>query len=359
MSRSTAIQHILPHYFIKPADVQISTLGEGVINDTFLAKSPEKCLVLQKINSQVFPDPELLIRNLQVVSKHLQAQVKQRKQRWEDVLLIPTVDGNGFVRDEETNLWRALSYIDNSVSVTKVQTTLQATQTGWALGRFHTKLATLPVQNLANPLPGFHVLSSYLENYDQLNKPVSSSKKVQFCTAITDKYRVAALSLERAANSGKIDKAIIHGDPKIGNILFDRKTGRAVSIIDLDTIGPGYFQHDIGDCLRSICNRSGEENSDDSVTFDMELCRATLEGYFQEAKRLFTATDLEFIYDGILAITFELGLRFFTDYLQGNIYFKCNDPEANLQKALIQFTLFLNVSKNESQIRSLIAKSSM
>ncbi len=164
MSRSTAIQHILPHYFIKPADVQISTLGEGIINDTFLAKSPEKCLVLQKINSQVFPDPELLIRNLQVVSNHLQAQVKQRKQRWEDVLLIPTVDGNGFVRDEETNLWRALSYIDNSVSVTKVQTTLQATQTGWALGRFHTKLATLPVQIFANPLPGFHVLSSYLEN---------------------------------------------------------------------------------------------------------------------------------------------------------------------------------------------------
>ncbi len=353
MRSITAIQHILPHYFVKPADVQISALGEGIINDTFLAKIPQKCLVLQKINGKVFPDPELLIRNLQVVSKHLQTQAKQTEQRWEDVLLIPTENGKGFVRDEENNLWRALSYIDNSISVTKAQTTLQATQTGWALGRFHTKLANLPVPNLANPLPGFHVLSSYLEKYDALDKPVDSSKKVKLCTDIIAKYRVAALSLERAANSGKIEKAIIHGDPKIGNILFDQKTEKAVSIIDLDTIGPGYFQHDIGDCLRSICNKSGEENAEDKVTFDLELCRATLEGYFQEAKTLLTAKDLEFIYDGILAITFELGLRFFTDYLQGNIYFKCNKPEENLQKALIQFTLFLDTSRKEHQIRNI------
>ncbi len=350
------MRHILIHYFTNPAEVNIRVLGEGNINDTFLASSPEQTLVLQRINSLVFPQPERLIHNLQIVSEYLQSYTGQEKQRWQDTVLIPTLAGEGSVKDEENNLWRALSYIDKSISIAEVQNTLQANQTGWALGRFHKKLAGLNVQLLEIPLPGFHLLSSYLDKYDALNHRSSSSKNIQRCRESIASNRMAALSLERAANNGSISTAIIHGDPKIGNILFDKKTGKALSIIDLDTIGPGFFQHDIGDCLRSVCNRGGESNPASTTEFDMVFCQATLKGYLGEAANLLTAVDLEYIYDGIRAITFELGLRFFTDYLQGNVYFKCSTPETNLQKALTQFTLLQDISEKEFHIRSLISE---
>jgi Ser/Thr protein kinase RdoA (MazF antagonist) len=350
------MEHILAHYFEEPATVDVHVLGNGNINDTFLASSPQKSLVLQRINSHVFPHPERLIHNLRLVSNYLQSQINQEKQRWEDAILLPTLSGKWFVRDEKHKLWRALSYVDESVSIAKVQNTLQATQTGWALGRFHNKLSDIEAQQLKVPLPGFHLLSSYLNKYDTLNQSATSSAKIQQCRENIERNRTSALSLERAINKGEITTTITHGDPKIENILFDRETGKAVSIIDLDTIGPGFFQHDIGDCLRSICNRGGETNPAGTIAFDMELCRATLKGYLKEVKELFTVKDLEHIYDGIQAITFELGLRFFTDYLQGNIYFKCTNPEQNLQKALTQFALFQDVSEKKPHIRALVCE---
>ncbi len=353
---SRSIREILPHYFATPTRVQFEALGEGNINNTFLARSPQKTLVLQQINNLVFPDPELLICNLHQVNLHLQGHKHETRQRWEDVLLVPTKNGRNFVRDSDKNLWRALSYIDNSISVTTVQTTLQAKETGWALGRFHTRLATLATHCLAPPLPNFHLLSSYLNIFYALTPTVIASNKVQFCYDFIHKHKNTALILEQAANAGKISKAIIHGDPKIGNILFDQKTGKAVSIIDLDTTGPGFLQHDIGDCLRSICNKTGESSSTNAVEFDLTLCGALLKGYLDEAGSLLTTVDLEYTYNGLQAITFELGLRFFIDYLQGNVYFKCSYFEENLQKALTQFRLFQDILKKESLIRSLMCK---
>jgi len=356
MNKISQIQDVLTHYFTEPAEVNVRVLGEGNINDTFLASSANQTLVLQRINSRVFPHPERLIHNLRLVSKHLQSNTEQKGQRWEDTVLIPTRSGEDSVHDQKNNLWRALSYIDNTISVEKVQSTLQASQTGWVLGRFHKKLSGIEVQRLKSPLPGFHLLSSYLDKYDALDQPDASSRNMQLCIKSIERNRTAALSLELAADNGELSTTIIHGDPKIGNILFDQKTGKAVSIIDLDTIGPGFLQHDIGDCLRSICNRDGESNPASTTDFDMLLCQATLKGYLGEAGELLTAVDLEYIYDGIRAITFELGLRFFTDYLQGNVYFKCGNPEENLQKAVTQLTLFQNISEKEFHIRSLIHK---
>lgn len=356
MKKSSQIRNILTHYFTEPAKVDIRRLGEGNINDTFLARSSLKVIVLQRINPRVFPYPDRLIHNLRIVRNHLQSHTQQEEQRWKDTVLIPTLCGRESIRDKENNLWRALSYIEKSASFENVQSPLQATQTGWALGRFHKNFADLNVEQLKIPLPGFHHLSTSLAKYDALNKPVSSSKKIQSCVESIEKNRTVALSLEEAAKNGHITTTIIHGDPKIGNILFDQDTGKAMSLIDLDTIGPGFFQHDIGDCLRSLCNRGGELSPENTTEFDIELCQSTLQGYLGEVGELFTAVDYDYIYDGIRAITFELGLRFFTDYLQGNIYFRCTSPDDNLQKALTQFALLQDLSGKESHIRSLVSK---
>ncbi len=346
---------IIEHYFSKPEKVQTTVLGAGNINDTFLVQSANDKIVLQCINRQVFPDPQLLIHNLQQLSQHLQSRQKPETQRWEDAVIVSTLSGQLSVQDNNGNLWRALSYIDKSVSVTKVKTSLQAAQTGWALGHFHNMLTGLNVQALQIPLPGFHHLSSYLKCYDKLKTTKPITKNIELCKSIIQLKRNAALSLERAARKGKITQKVTHGDPKIANILFDQKTGKAVSIIDLDTVGPGLIQHDIGDCLRSICNTGGEKGHADDTAFDLKLCETTLNGYFQEAAALLSPMDKEYIYDGIQAIAFELGLRFFTDYLQGNIYFKCTNPEETLEMALIQFTLYQDITEKEAQIRKIIS----
>ena len=348
-------REVLQCYFLTPDAVQLSILGQGNINDTFLVSTAKKSMVLQRINQRVFPAPQLLINNLQHLSQHLLSRTEMTSQRWEDAVLVPALDGALSVLDKNNDLWRALSHIKNSTSVSRVTTPFQAEQTGWALGHFHRRLTGLDITKLQPPLPGFHHLSSYLKHYDQQSpsKLAHDSAEIRCCINTIREERSRALSLENALGKGKIRPTIIHGDPKIANVLFDQKSGRAISIIDLDTVGPGLLQHDIGDCLRSVCNTAGEDSDPTEVLFDLDICRSTLKGYLQEAAPFLTAIDREYIYDGLKAITFELGLRFFTDYLEGGTYFKCKSPEETLQKALVQFSLLQDISAQEQTIRSL------
>ena len=147
----------------------------------------------------------------------------------------------------------------------------------------------------------------------------------------------------------------IHGDPKINNIMISEETGKAVSIIDLDTVKPGLIHYDIGDCLRSSCNPLGEDTLDfDDVQFDTNLARSILDGYLSVAHQILTENDYNHIYDAIRLIAFEMGLRFFQDYLAGNVYFKVKHPEHNLNRALVQFKLTESIEAQESTIRQII-----
>ncbi|MBL4903495.1 MAG: aminoglycoside phosphotransferase family protein [Desulfocapsa sp.] len=259
------------------------------------------------------------------------------------------------VCDSKGAVWRALSYIKNSICFSRAETVLQAEQTGWALGHFHKRLIGLDVTQMQCPIPGFHNLDNYLKQYAQLNtKQIeNTSSDVDFCLQAIKNHRENALILEKTYSAKKGPSRIIHGDPKIANVLFDKTNGLAISLIDLDTVGPGLLQHDIGDCLRSVCNRGGEERRIDKVTFDLDLCELTLAGYFKATGTFLTHWERNLIYDGTQAITYELGLRFFMDYLQGGIYFKCNKPQDTLEKALVQFALLQDIIVKEDAIRQL------
>lgn len=169
--------------------------------------------------------------------------------------------------------------------------------------------------------------------------------------------RHAAGVLEQARQSGVLTTRTMHGDPKLSNILFDAATGQAVALVDLDTVQPGLVHYDLGDCLRSCCNTAGEQPAAHArVEFDLDICHGILQGYLGEARRFLAAADYAYLQAAIRLIPLELGIRFLTDHLQGDVYFKTDAPEQNLQRAMTQFQLTLSIERRAHRIGRIIAE---
>ncbi|NEO28685.1 MAG: aminoglycoside phosphotransferase family protein, partial [Kamptonema sp. SIO4C4] len=238
-----------------------------------------------------------------------------------------------------------------------IATPHHAEEVGYALGMFHHLLSDLPPHRLADTLDGFHITPRYLQQYDRIwgeyTGPMTS--EVQSCSQFIRDRRSQVNLLENAKTQGKLPLRVIHGDPKVNNVIFDATTGKAISLIDLDTVKPGLLHYDIGDCLRSGCNPLGEETPDwQNVYFDPDLCQAILRRYLPLVEEFLTENDYAYLYDSIRLITFELGLRFFSDYLAGNIYFKAKYPEHNLNRALVQFQLTQSIEKQAERIQQIV-----
>jgi len=346
--------------FALPGRVRdIAPLGNGNVNDTFRVQvegRPGRYFVLQRLNTQVLPQPRLGTHNLQVLSNHAR-QRPLAGQRWE----VPQVIANRHTGDPWMeaggHFWRLLTFVDNAVTVDAITTAEQARQVGRGLGLFHTLISDLPADQLADTLPGFHITPSYLAAYDQIQTSTSRQlcDRNQWCRAFVEKRRDLAPLLERAKAEGRLQLRPIHGDPKVNNVMLCANTGIAVSLVDLDTVKPGLVQYDIGDCLRSACNRLGEEAGDgEGVCFDLELCQALLEGYLGAARASLSDADLDHIYDAARLISFELGLRFFSDHLAGDAYFRTSRPGHNLDRARVQFRLTESIEAQEADIRAIV-----
>ncbi|MDJ0682633.1 MAG: aminoglycoside phosphotransferase family protein [Xenococcaceae cyanobacterium MO_167.B52] len=337
----------------------VKEYGSGNINQTFLVTtdSPtESYYILQKINTQVFPNPELVMDNICLVTNHIKNKLSV-KQPWEISRVLFTKDQKHHYRDEQDNFWRGITFIDNSLCLEKVESLSHAKQIGYGLGTFHNLISDLPVTKLGDTLPGFHITPNYLQNYYRIenNSAINSSIEVDYAKNFIQARVNFIEILETAKEQGLLRLLPIHGDPKINNILLDRDSKNAISMIDLDTVKPGLIHYDIGDCLRSACNTLGEETSNwEQVKFDTEIARAILQGYLTVAQEFLTDYDYQYFYDGIRLIAFELGLRFFTDYLAGNVYFKTNYSEHNLIRALVQFKLTESIENQEDIIKKII-----
>ena len=336
--RAAALRFVPPDSEVRP-----ERLGEGNINDTYLVKGSGPSFVLQRINGHVFPRPELVAENFATVTAHLGRRDRSLCPHWQDIRLIPTIDGSLFFRAGRGDIWRAQSYIDRTTTFSSIDTSGRAREVGWAVGTFHQLVADLPPTSLHETLPGFHVLAAYLDHFDRVRhlRPGKPSPELRHCLGIVEKYRSGMDGLRRGEETGRLIPHIIHGDPKAANVLFDRDSDRAVCLIDLDTVRPGLLLYDIGDCLRSCCNREGEEGDPEAVGFDADLAREILAGYSAGAGQLFTDRDRDCVFDAACLLSFELGLRFLTDYLDGNRYFKIEQADDNLHRALRQLNLLL------------------
>jgi len=270
--------------------------------------------------------------------------------------VILTQAGQDYWRDSNGSVWRAISFIDGAESFDQMQSVAQAEEVGYALGMFHNLISDLEPERLADTLEGFHITPQYLRQYkNRLATASHRSSEVHYCQKFIDDRQDLAHVLERAKTQKKLPIRLMHGDPKVNNIMFDRRTEKAVSVVDLDTVKPGLVHYDIGDCLRSGCNPIGEETEQwELVAFEADLCQGLLQGYLSVARAFLTENDYLYLYDAIRLLAFELGLRFFTDHLAGNVYFKVKHPEHNLIRALVQFKLAESIEAQEKLIRALI-----
>ncbi len=330
----------------------IRPLAAGNVNHTWLLRLADGSRrVLQRLNPDVFPEPGLIMDNLQVVTRHLRRRLARQRSDDLQVLRILRAD-NGADRflDAGGGLWRMLEFIDAGPTLKAIRSRSQARAVGRTLGRFHLLLRDLDPSLLGQPLPGFHVTPAYLDTYDRAGGPAAATTDWErFCAARIREYRSLAAILEE--NRSALCRQVIHGDPKVANFLFDAGCRQVISLIDLDTVAPGLLLHDLGDCLRSCCNRQGEEPGDPAGTrFDADIFSAFLEGYAPVAGCLPGRMDRELLVPAVQVITFELGLRFFTDHLAGDRYFSVDRPGRNLHRALVQFQLLASIRDQENDL---------
>ncbi len=346
--------------------VAIEPLGSGNVNDTWrVALDPggkgPRALVLQRLNTQVFPRPDLVMANIRRLGEHLDrpGALAAAEGRWELPRIVPLRGGGATWLEQNGQCWRLLTFIERSRCVDTITGRSQALQVGRALGTFHALIHDLPAEQLADTLEGFHVTPGYLAQFERVlqRTEVPLTPQAQHCIAFIRNREAFMPVLEEAQRAGRLRPRPIHGDPKINNILFDATSSEAIALIDLDTVKPGLVHYDIGDCLRSSCNRLGEETDDwRAVQFDLQLCEAVLEGYIGRAHRFLDDADYAHIPDAIRLLSLELGLRFFTDHLAGDVYFRTSRPRHNLQRALVQFQLTESIETQLGEIRALVER---
>lgn len=349
--------------------VTVLDIDTGNVNDTYRVIKrttySEVQFVLQRINQAVFPEPELVMANMKAITDYAHEQLEAGEasadRLWQLPKVISTAEGGDFFKDEKGNYWRALTMIASATSHETLMNVEHAREAGIVLGHFQKTIADFPIGQLADTLPGFHITPRYLAYHDKILKTeaaqtrLAASSEARRIERFIQERRGLASVLEDARERGDIHLRPVHGDPKITNIMMDDITGKGTAIIDLDTVKPGLIHYDFGDCVRSVCNPAGEEAKDlKEVVVEVDSFEALVRGYLLQAKDFLTDGDRKYLYDSVRLIAFELGLRFFTDYLAGDVYFKTKYPAQNLNRGRVQMKLCESIETRETMLRRVL-----
>lgn len=345
----------------------LEPLGGGLINATFALDAPGGRFVLQRINPAVFPDASLIMDNLARLQEAARAAGASAPRL---PRIFPAASGALCSRDEHGHAWRLLERVENAFPLARLSDSAQAGAIGRLLARFHRFGASLPVADFHVTLPRSHDTLGYRAELDAAlsemrgaSEPRAGSEagraKARMdadLAAVIEQVRArdSTLGVVRAArDAGLARPTLVHGDPKRDNVLFDSEGRQAICLIDLDTVQPGLILHDIGDCLRSCCNRAGESARPGQVRFDAELAEALLRGYAEAAPGLLDPAEIALLFDAMRLIPLELGIRFLVDHLRGDRYFRVRYAGENLDKAKAQLALVADIERQEDRLRAL------
>ena len=326
-------------------------LASGHINDTYLIKTKKKpYYVLQRINHGVFPDVPGLIENKVAISQHIKEKLQhlsKKKQKRRILKFFKTNTGASFYRGNEGNYWNLMQFIDKSVTHMTVPNKDVAYEGGRLLGQFLTLTNDFDASTLTEVIPNFHDMSFRYSEFDEALKIVSDERRerakpyIDLVQNAKDEMHI----LGRLKESGEIKMRVTHNDTKISNVLFNKKE-KGLCLIDLDTVMPGIVHYDFGDAIRTSCNTAAEDETNlDLVEFNLDYYNAFTNGFLKKMKKSLTPLEIKYLPLGAKTMIFIIGLRFLTDYLKGDIYFKVKYPEHNLDRAKNQFKLMQSLSE--------------
>ena len=361
----SVISQILAAYVLPGTVADVARHGKGHINDTFcvVCKTPEggtARFILQRLSQAAFPHPEEVMENFVGITSYLRREILAEggDPLRETLSLVKTGDGADFVTDAEGRAWRLMPFIENAECYQSATPELFAAS-GRAFGRFQYMLRDYPARTLHETIPHFHDTESRFEQFlaaleaDKLNRAEGVSLEIQFILRRKADCGVAL----RALREGKLPLRVTHNDTKLNNILIDRDTHEGICIIDLDTTMPGLAINDFGDSIRFGANHCMEDEQDlTKVNFDISLYEVFTRGFLEGARGSLTSAELEYLPWGARLMTLECGIRFLTDYLDGDHYFHVSHPRQNLDRARTQLKLVKDMEEQFDAMGAVVAK---
>lgn len=341
--------------------VEVKPFGSGHINDTyravFIDDGERRQYIFQRINTNVFRKPELLMENITRVLAHSVGKLRGRPDSGRRCIqLIPAKDGKMFyIHGEEC--WRSYHFIDDARTYNILETEAQAYHAAKAFGEFQMLLDDLPGARLHETIPNFHNTPSRYADFeraahqDPAGRASSCAREIDFARK---NCHVAPILLD-LLGKGQIPERITHNDTKLNNVLLDNKTGEGLCVIDLDTVMPGLSLYDFGDLVRtSVCPAAEDETDLSKIQVRTNIFRSLVKGYLDGAQGCLTRKEIELLpFSGIL-ITYEIGLRFLTDHLNGDIYFRIKHENHNLERCRNQFSLVQRLMEKEGEMNAIV-----
>jgi Ser/Thr protein kinase RdoA (MazF antagonist) len=336
--------------------------GSGHIHDTFRIDTIEKDkddYILQRLNNKIFKDIPGLQHNIERVTVHLRKKLSDKPGsdiKRECLTLIPSKEGRTWITDKDGNFWRMYIFISNHHSYNYVDSPDKAFEGGKAIGRFQAMLSDMPGYPLAETIPGFHNIEKRLDMFtgkigeNPAGRVETVKKEIEQVLQRADEMKI----ILRLGKEGKIPLRITHNDTKFNNILLD-ENDKALCVIDLDTVMSGYVHYDFGDAIRTAANTASEDENDlTKVKMNIDLFRAYSEGYLSETVETLNDIEKEYLAFAPRLITYTIAVRFLTDYIDGDNYFKINHPLHNLQRARAQLRLVRSMEEQYEEMRGII-----
>ena len=326
---------------------------------TFREGGVERRYLLQRINTFAFHKPEEVMENVTLVTEHLRRAIEKQGLDADNRVLrvILTREGRPLMYDAAGGAWRAYNYISGAHSVDAVESPAQFAIVGRAFGDFQRMLSDFPIEKLHDTIPYFHDTVRRLENFeasvaaDVARRAAGAADEIAFVRA----RREAMGRIVEMIADGTLPLRVTHNDTKCNNVMVDDATGEALCVVDLDTVMAGSSLYDFGDAIRFGASTAAEDERDLSkVRLDMDLFRAFAEGFISRTAADLRREELENLALGALVMTFEVGLRFLTDYLDGDVYFRTESPDHNLARARCQFRLLSDMEAHRAEMDAIV-----
>lgn len=360
------VQKIAEQFQFEGTLMELAPYGNGHINDTYLltyeiGKMGILNVILQKMNKNVFPNPPEVMENIMGVTSFLKEKIKKRggNPYRETLTVIPAKDGKAYYQDEEGEYWRAYVYITDASCYDMAENREIFYHSAYTFGNFQSMLADYPAQTLHETIVNFHNTKARFAVFKQaveadvMGRAAEVQKEIQF---VLDREDVANYFTD-LLEKGELPLRVTHNDTKLNNILVDNTTGKGICVIDLDTVMPGLAMNDFGDSIRTGASTGAEDEIDlDKVSCDMELFDIYAKGFIDGCGGKLTSREIELLPMGAKVMTYECGMRFLTDYLQGDVYFKIHREKHNLDRCRTQFKMVADMEEKWQTMQEIVKK---